>query len=230
MSQIKSILQKLEGTAVYNTLIAIEKAYNNISVKQQEWYDKTNFKCPPGCGHCCENFEPDILESEALYMAAWLLENKPCIAMETAQHNFPYKHDDKTCPFYNAVSPYHCSIYGGRPFICRLFGASGSYSKNHEIFWRPCKFYPEKELKAYNPLLEKKQYTEKETLQLTGAVPPAMSDLMEEGLSFSTDSDETVFLHKILPRTIQKLLWLIDMNGNDNDTPNGSPNGAPQAA
>ena len=53
MSQIKSILQKLEGTSVYSSLVEVEKAYENIFKKQTDWYDKTDFRCLSGCGHCC---------------------------------------------------------------------------------------------------------------------------------------------------------------------------------
>ena len=79
MSQIESVLKKLEGTSVYDILINVENAYERISREQGEWYDKTHFFCPSGCGKCCEGFEPDLSECEALYMAAWLLENQPFI-------------------------------------------------------------------------------------------------------------------------------------------------------
>ena len=43
MSQIESVLKKLEGTSVYDILINVENAYERISREQGEWYDKLIF-------------------------------------------------------------------------------------------------------------------------------------------------------------------------------------------
>ncbi len=226
MSQITSVLEKLENTSVYDILINMEKAYENISKKQGVWYKKTNFTCPSGCGDCCVNFEPDLFECEALYMAAWLLENQQDVALKIAEGNFPYT-KEKGCQFYNRNSDYHCSIYGGRAFICRLFGACSNHDKNGKKIWRPCKFYPSSILANHKPPLEHRQYSEEETQSKLGDIPPAMSDLMQIALSFIPDSEKTALIRDILPATIKKLLWLINMNNNNN--PNGNPN-APLAA
>ena len=232
MSQISGILEKLEGTSVYETLIQIEAAYERIANEQKLWYDAANFYCPEGCGHCCEGFEPDLMEGEALYMAAWLLENQNDLALQLAGQNaessFPFDNGPKTCRFFNPASPYHCSIYNGRPFICRLFGASSFRSRDGDKTWRPCKFYPEDLLAFHKPPLAKRQYSEAETLEVLGAVPPLMNDLTEEVAAVS--SGETSLVHDILPDTIRHLLWLINMNDNGNDNPNGSPSGAPPMA
>lgn len=230
MSQIESVLKKLEGTSVYDILINVENAYERISREQGEWYDKTHFFCPSGCGKCCEGFEPDLSECEALYMAAWLLENQPVIAHSISEGVFPFGNGEKTCPLFNFNSPFHCSIYGGRAFICRLFGASSFYSKDGKKVWRPCKFFPDEELKKHVPPLQKVQYSEEETKAVLGEVPPAMSDLTEEVFSFSQAKGETFLIRDILPAMIKRLLWLIDMNDNGNDNPNGSPSGTPFAA
>ncbi len=227
MSHITDVLEKLEGTSVYDTLIQMEAAYERIADEQKEWYDAAKFYCPDGCGHCCEGFEPDLMEGEALYMAAWLLENQNEIALQIARNNFPFD-NGKTCPLFNSASPYHCSIYNGRAFICRLFGASSFRSRNGDKTWRPCKFYPENMLAAHKPPLAKKQYSENETLQVLGAVPPLMSDFTEE--IAASASGETELIRDILPSTIRRLLWLINMNDNGNDNPNGSPSGAPPMA
>lgn len=226
MSQIAGILEKLEGTSVYDVLLNMEEAYQRISDEQNVWYNKAKFTCPSGCGSCCENFEPDLFECEALYMSAWLLENQHEVAMQVAEGKFPFE-KEKGCQFYNPNSDYHCSIYGGRAFICRLFGACSNHDKNGKKIWRPCKFYPSSILATHEPPLKHRQYSEKETLNILGDVPPAMSDLMEVALSFIPDSERTVLIREILPSTIKKLLWIISMN--DNDNPNGSPN-APLAA
>ena len=220
MSQIAGVLEKLEGTSVYDTLIQMEAAYERIAHEQKEWYDAAKFYCPEGCGQCCEGFEPDLMEGESLYMAAWLIENQNDIALQIAQNKFPFD-NGKACPLFNPDSAYHCSIYNGRAFICRLFGASSFRSRNGDKTWRPCKFYPEAVLAAHNPPLAKKQYSELETEKVLGAVPPLMSDFTES--IAASASGETELIRDILPSTIRRLLWLINMNDNGNDNPNGSP-------
>lgn len=227
MSEITNVLEKLEGTLLHDYLVEIENNYEKIASGQREWYDLTKFLCPDGCGICCIDFEPDLIEIEALYMAAWIIENQPEIAERIADNQFPFD-NGKTCPLYNPESKYHCSIYGGRAFICRLFGASSFYSKSQEKVWRPCKHYPEELLKKINPKLEHRQFSTEETINFIGAVPPAMSDFMQSSSAYEMDSKETVLLREILPRAIQKIYWMIDMNGNNN--PNGSPNTPPRAA
>lgn len=220
MSQIAGVLEKLEGTSVYETLLQMEAAYERIAKEQKEWYTAATFYCPEGCGSCCEGFEPDLMEGEALYMAAWLIENQNDIALQIAQNKFPFD-KGKTCPLFNPDSPYHCSIYNGRAFICRLFGASSFRSRNGDKSWRPCKFYPDEILAAHKPPLAKRQYSEAETMQVLGAVPPLMSDFTEA--IAASASGETELIRDILPSTIRRLLWLINMNDNGNDNPNGSP-------
>ena len=220
MSQIAGVLEKLEGTSVYETLLQMEAAYERIAKEQKQWYDAAKFYCPEGCGQCCEGFEPDLMEGEALYMAAWLIENQNDIALQIAQNKFPFD-NGKTCPLFNPDSPYHCSIYNGRAFICRLFGASSFRSRNGDKTWRPCKFYPDEILAAHKPPLAKRQYSEAETMQVLGAVPPLMSDFTESIAASS--NGETELIRDILPPTIRRLLWLINMNDNGNDNPNGSP-------
>lgn len=226
MSEIQNILKKLEGTLVHDILVEVEKDYLRIAAQQKEWYDKTKFLCPDGCGKCCINFEPDLTEPEVLYMAAWLIENQSEKAESISNGKFPFS-NGKTCPLYNAEDKYHCSIYGGRAFICRLFGASSAYSKENKKVWKPCKFYPDEALALHNPPLKHIQYTYEETKFLLGEIPPAMSDLLQSSNSYVSNSKDTILLRDILPETINKLYWIIAMNGNDN--PNGSPN-APVAA
>lgn len=226
MSEIQNVLDRLNGTLVYDVLVQIEQDYKTIYEVQKSWYEKTNFLCPDSCGKCCINFEPDLMEAEALYMAAWLIENQNETAKKISEGTFPFD-NGKTCPLYNPDSDYHCSIYGGRGYICRFFGASSFYSKDHEKIWKPCKHYPESLLKKHNPPLEHRQYSKAETENFLGEIPPAMSDLLESSASFGTDSKKTFLLREILPAAIKRIYWLLSMN--DNNNPNGSPNGTPTA-
>lgn len=210
MSEIYFVLKKLKGTQVFNILCEIEKSYKNLEKEQKKWYKKSQFFCPKACGKCCHNFEPDILESEALYMAAWLIQNQYQNALKISNNIFPYK-NASTCPFFDFKNPHHCSIYGGRAYICRLFGASCSSSKTQEKVWKPCKFISTEKLKEYNPNLEHKEYKETEAKQILKELPPLMSEKMAQALSFTPNNEKTILIHNILPETISKLLWLIEL-------------------
>lgn len=213
MSGIENIKKTLEGTVEFELLSEMEQAYIKIEQEQKIWYENSKFTCPDGCGCCCHNFEPDLMKIEALYMAAWLIENKPETAMQVEKEIYPFE-NGKTCPFYNPDNGYHCSIYGGRPFICRLFGASGSRTKTREIVWKPCKFYPIENLQQHNPPLAHRQYNEEETKKIFGMLPPVMSDLIEQPASASKDYENTKLIRETLPETIRKLRWIRSLQQN----------------
>ncbi len=218
-SQIKKILGKLKGTRVEEILLEMDAAYGRISNEQSAWYSGSGFTCPEGCGECCRNFEPDILECEATYMAAWLLENQPEVAQKVAEGEFPYPRQGG-CQFWKEDDPYHCSIYGGRSFICRLFGACSNHDKAGQLVFKPCKFYPEEKLQEYKTPLTHRQYSQQEVEKIFGTLPPAMENLMEEALSFDPDNHETMLIREILPQIVRRIQWLLMMNnGNDDDTP-----------
>ncbi len=208
---MEKIISELEGTREKEILVRTEELYEKIKVKQEEWYKKSSFTCPENCGECCRNFEPDLLECEAVYMAAWLLENDAETAEKVAEGNFPYP-ENKGCPFWKEEASYHCTIYGGRSFICRFFGACGSRSKTGDLAFKPCKFYPAEKLAAYKIPLYHKQYSEEEMKKIFPVLPPVTTDIMEEALSLNPGKTNTVMLRKILPETIRRLQWLCIMN------------------
>ena len=210
-SNIKNILVKLKGTKEEELLKQVETSFEHIEKEQKEWYEKSGFLCVDGCGECCRNFEPDLLECEALYMAAWIIENQPEVANDLINGKFPYPRN-KGCQFWDENGTYHCSIYKGRAFICRLFGACGSKGKTGETLFKPCKFYPEEKLRSFRIPLVHRQYCTEEIKEIFGVLPPLMSDLMESALSFSPGNSETNLIRDILPSAIRKLSWIIKMN------------------
>jgi len=211
MSETVNVLKSLEGTRESEIIKQMEEVYGNIGAAQGEWYEKAQFFCAEGCGECCRNFEPDLLECEAVYMAAWLIENQPQVAEQVAQGNFPLPRN-KACQFWDENKAYHCTIYGGRPLICRLFGACGSRTKNGETVFKPCKFYPENGLKAWKVPLAHRQYSQEETAGIFGALPPVMSDLTEGVVAISPENKNTELIRNILPSVIRKLQWIISLN------------------
>lgn len=214
MSEISSILDRLNDTRESEILKQMEEVYQSISSAQGVWYEKSLFFCSDGCGECCRNFEPDLLICESVYMAAWLLENQPEVADAVAQGQFPFPRE-KACQFWDENKAYHCTIYGGRPIICRLFGACGSRAKNGETVFKPCKFYPAEQLAAWKVPLVHRQYSQSETETIFGTLPPVMSDLTESAVSINPENKDTEIIRNILPDTIRRLKWIISMNHPD---------------
>ena len=68
--------EKFAGTVIYDILTAVDSLYNDIDADQKIWKAKSPMQCPDGCGSCCVHFEPEVYEAEALYLAAWMLENQ----------------------------------------------------------------------------------------------------------------------------------------------------------
>lgn len=199
------------GTSVYGIIRDTGEIYKEIDIKQKEWKKSSPAQCPRGCGKCCHNFEPDLFESEALYMAAWILKNQPEKAEALINGTFtPYRQDsnlpENGCILYDPDTEYHCTVYEGRSFICRLFGYSGDRNKNGKIRWVPCKFIPEKMLSGK---FRHRQYTQEEIQEELGILPPVMQDLMGQVPSLTPDNTTTEPLRTALPKAIKKLKLLL---------------------
>lgn len=208
-SEISHVLELLSGTEESEILTRMEETYDRIHRAQQAWYNETNWTCVEDCGKCCEHFEPDLFEGEALYMAAWLIENDPERAMHIANEGLP--NDSDRCSFYNPDSVYHCKAYGGRALICRLFGAGCTKTKEGKPCWRPCKFMSSELLALHNPPLEHRQYEGDEIREMLGAIPPIMSDMADQVPQYTPGNDTAIIIREALPRAIQKLLWIIEL-------------------
>ena len=206
-NELSAILGHLAGTREEEILTQTQTLYSTIADTQAQWYKESGFTCPEGCGECCRNFEPDLLDCEALYMAAWLIENQGEVADKILEGEFPFP-QNKGCPFWDETKEYHCTIYGGRPFICRFFGACGSKNKEGKPVFKPCKFYPTKLLQAHKPPLSHRQYSEKETLEIFATLPLVTTDIMEAAVSLNPDNQTTELLRSILPKFIKHLRWI----------------------
>ena len=121
---MESVFENLKDTCEGKIAAEIEKLYAELEKQQSDWYKKTKFTCHSGCGMCCHNFEPDLTEAEANFMVLWLIQNQRQTAEKLLEEN---ENSSKTCIFFNAENDCHCSIYGARPFICRLFGGHANF-------------------------------------------------------------------------------------------------------
>ena len=83
-------------------------------------------------------------------MAAWLFDNSPELARETAAWTAENRPASPPCPFLRRFGKTaRCAIYPVRPMVCRLFGAAGVRDREGNISFRPCAHMP---LAGYPPV------------------------------------------------------------------------------
>lgn len=222
----------LKDSSISPILSAVHSIYKKIQIDQNKWLSTVSqFSCPSGCGDCCKNFEPDLMQPEAYYLAAWIIKNQPQKAWAIMNGSFVSKvpSESKGCILQDPDNPYHCTVYEGRALICRLFGFAGDKDQHNNPRFRLCKFHPLHKDKTYNISDLEKLSSEK---------LPIMSDYATEVLALDTDlSGQTEPLREILPKAIQKLYMIIYLNSSSNlnlkpddspdNNPDFTPNGAP---
>ena len=216
---------KFTGTVIYDVLAAVNSLYNGIEADQQTWKEKSPMQCPDGCGSCCVHFEPEVYEAEALYLAAWMLENQNERVDRIAEMNGEYFAHRDGCILFDPDSPYHCTVYGGRCLICRLFGFSGDHGKDGLIRWKPCKYMQPSRvagnavggisgetasrLSDVQDVQTGRQYGEEEMMRLFGAVPPYMGAASSALLALNPDDTHPRPLRIALPAAIRKLKMVL---------------------
>ncbi|MBL8968664.1 MAG: YkgJ family cysteine cluster protein [Spirochaetaceae bacterium] len=224
----ETIPPELIGSPAGELLAAIGGIHDRIEAAQSAFRAKAAesgaaLGCPEGCGSCCENFVPDVLPVEALAAAAFILGHRPDLAGRAAQSQGP------TCPFYDADRPEaHCSIYPGRPLVCRLFGFAAVLGKDGEPSFALCRHMP-------SPVGNGERAWSDEALRgLFGAVPPVMAAFGAELLGLEPDAaGERRPLPEALPAAIARLGLALRYaslgRGDDGDEP--EPNApSPRAA
>lgn len=181
---------------------------------------RNGLSCPPGCGACCEGFHPDLLPIEASYLAAWLVRNRPERALEIARSGRveALNASERGCPLYDPAAPIaHCTVYPGRPLICRLFGFAGTRNRIGLSSYSLCRLMPE----LPSPRSGRRAW---EGLELENGfgLPPLMSDISRELESVSPgDAAHRALLADALPAAISQLLFLTGLgaspetDGND---------------
>lgn len=197
--------RRLEGTSLQGFLEGMHRIYQRIENAQTAWTAASPYRCPEGCGTCCETFEPDILDAEAYYLAAFLVQARRDAGASSragwGEHTSAIGH--RGCILSDPSDPYHCTVYEGRPLICRLFAFSGDRGKDGTIRYRPCRHMREGGSGTLG---------EVELLQLHGTLPPAMGDLAAEADLLSPEScGERRPLREVLPEALAKVRFLSDL-------------------
>lgn len=199
-------IEKFSGTIIYDVLAALDSLYNDIENDQTVWKKKSPAQCPDGCGNCCVHFEPEVYEAEALYLAAWMLENQSKQAEYIAELDSTIICTDG-CFLFNPDNPHHCTVYGGRCLICRLFGFSSDRGKDLHMRWKPCRHM--QPVDGFSGFLRGRQYSEDEMQCLFGGVPPYMGQASSRLLALNPDDTHPHPLRIALPAAIKKLKMLL---------------------
>ena len=217
--------EKFAGTVICDILTSVDSLYNGIEADQKIWKARSRIQCPDGCGSCCVHFEPEVYEAEALYLAAWMLEHQSERADRIAEADSNSFTRGDGCFLFDPDSPYHCTVYGGRCLICRLFGFSGDHGKDGTIRWKPCKYMqpsgiagnaaggisgsPVNGTGTAQEVQTGRQYGQEEMMRLFGAVPPYMGAASSSLLALNPDDTHPRPLRIALPAAIKKLKMLL---------------------
>ncbi len=227
MTTTNTIPSFIAGTSLEEPIKELESVYGRIEAVQERWIQATPFRCPPGCGSCCETFEPDLSEIEALYLAAWILRNGPSLlsVIEGNDHR-------PGCVLADRERKYHCTAYGGRPLICRLFAFSGDRGKDGSGRFRPCKWMEEGgERRIAGGSSGRASIGASELMARYGVEPPYMSDFAwEVDMVLPNGAGRRRPLREALPSAAAKLRYLSDMadqsvfagTSHDDDSPDGT--------
>ncbi len=177
-----------KGSSVESLIAAVARVYARVESEQATFLASaaasgSALECPSGCGSCCAPFVPDVLPPEAAYIAAWLMESSPDLALEAALWTGEKRPATPPCPFLRhpaSGSPggARCAIYPARPLVCRLFGAAGVRDRDGLASFRPCAHMP---LSDYPAIGGARPAIAGPSLELRfGAAPPVMADFSAE--------------------------------------------------
>ena len=120
------------------------EVYARIDSQITSFNQKESFRCPPGCGQCCENPDVEATVLEILPLAWDLYETGRAeevydsLEQETGDSHGPCIHYSRD-PSIQGNG--RCTVYANRPYLCRMFGFSSRYDKNGEVAPVFCKLH-----------------------------------------------------------------------------------------
>tara|TARA_Y100001937_G_scaffold61180_1_gene83633 strand:+ start:8873 stop:9457 length:585 start_codon:yes stop_codon:yes gene_type:complete len=118
------------------------EVYARIDSQIDEFNRSESFRCPPGCGRCCENPDVEATVLEILPLAWHLYEsNRAEEIYDRIETENPGSH--RACIHYAADPAIggngRCTVYEQRPYLCRMFGFSARYDKHGKTMPVFCK-------------------------------------------------------------------------------------------
>ncbi|MBN2736107.1 MAG: YkgJ family cysteine cluster protein [Spirochaetales bacterium] len=181
--------------AMFPVLGTLHEIYCELDNEISQWALKSQFNCPEGCGLCCTNFEPRVGQAEALYLACYYIsQSSQCLESLKSLKEVP------PCFFYDpepGPAKGHCSVYPGRPLICRLFGFSASRNKQQQLVFRLCKIMHQN---------EERQFTEEILKERFKILPPEMGRYSSQVNTLSPDLNwESMPLKQAVEKAIAHL-------------------------
>lgn len=126
---------------IKETVFNLQKVFDEMGETFSVYQKDSGLKCISGCGQCCRfpDIESTVLESLPFALNAyregkldeWIdrleVAEGPCLLWEGNSETGQGK----------------CTSYNFRPSVCRVFGASGYFDKNHKVSLSICKFIKE---------------------------------------------------------------------------------------
>lgn len=110
-----------------------DRLYEELDQQIRQTADKTGWRCPPGCGACCQtpskNIEASVAELRPVARRLWRSGGAEGVLDQARQAGA-----EGWCALYQPTpggSPTQgrCSAYAHRPLTCRLFGSSAVRDK-----------------------------------------------------------------------------------------------------
>lgn len=203
---------------LFDRLTSVHSIYTRAEEALASFRARNGLSCPAGCGTCCEGFIPDVLPLEASYLAAWLVRNRPERAREMAESDAVLP-TGSGCPLYDPNKPEaHCTVYPGRPLICRLFAFSGVRAKGGQASFALCRGMPD----LPSPRSGARTWEGPELETLFGP-PPLMSDFGAEleGI-VPGDGSRRAPLTEALPPAIRQIVFLSELGGRGDPNRDGN--------
>ena len=120
----------------------LQVLYQELSETFSSYQSSTGLACLSGCGRCCLN--PDI-EASVLEMIPFALKvyDEGKLDEWLSRTEKPAR---EFCVIYEGTPDGQgkCGSYRERPAICRMFGVSGYFNKEHQATLSVCKFIKDK--------------------------------------------------------------------------------------
>lgn len=135
MRDLEWMLALLPGTAIAENVRRIFDAYRGLDADIASFQALSGIGCPEGCGRCCEETDPEVTQTEADFIALYLVySRRDAIGALNPRH--------RGCIFYDPFGPLHCTIYGARPLLCRAFAFTSVRDKAGNPIFRYCRHMP----------------------------------------------------------------------------------------
>jgi Fe-S-cluster containining protein len=122
---------------IRETVFNLQKVFDEMTDAFSAFQSETKLFCPPGCGKCCihPDIESTVLESLPTALKIYR-EGKLDQWMEKLENS------GSRCVHWEGnfeTGMGKCTSYETRPSVCRMFGVSGTFDKNHRVTLSVCR-------------------------------------------------------------------------------------------